>query len=330
MKIPLRTLTRAAALLVAGGLALTACAGSPAATAANGGDAGVLRLGPLGGQNPLSLAASDGILGDAVTAAGATMQTTAPFPAFAPAAEAMTADQIDMTSGSSTSLITALAGNPDIVVFAVEDNDNDTQGVVSAPNSGIRTIADLRGRTVAVNKGGTGDYILRMALESAGMTIADVTPVYLSPADSATAFSGGQVDAWATWDQYLVSAEALPGATQVALAKDIGATNRTIHVVSRAFLDAHPEVVQAAYDALVDQTRQVTADPSILVEAYEKAGAETAIAEAIGAKRTPTILPADAAYVTELTGVAQFYAEQGLTTSQIDVSKATVDLGSAA
>lgn len=308
------------ALVVAG------CSQDSAGSTSASAGAGVLRLGPLNGQNPLTLAQTSGKLEAAVTAADGALEVSPPFAAFAPAAEAMTAGQIDMTSGSSTSLVTALVGNPDIVVFAIEENDNDTQGIVAAPGTGISSIEDLAGKRVAVNQGGTGDYILRMALTSVDMTVDDVELVYLGPADAATAFSAGQVDAWATWDQYLVTAEALDGAQLVTLAKDIGAMNRTIHVVSRSFAESNPALVKAAYDALVEQTEEEAADPTVLSDAFEASGAAPEIAEAIAAKRTPTIQPADAAFTTELQEVAQFYADQGLTDSLVDVSDVTVSV----
>lgn len=312
------------ALALAAAAALTLAVAGCGSDSDSGSGSTQLRVGPLSTANTLSLALSDGTLADSVEAAGGSVEGSSAFASFSPAAEALAADQIDMSSGSSTSVITALQGNPDLVIFAVEQGDNDTQGIVA--HDPISSIEDLAGKKIAINEGGTGDYLARTALESAGMSVDDVTLVNLTPPDAATAFSSGQVDAWATWDQYLASAQQQDGTTTVALAKDIGATNRTVHVVSRAFLDAHPQEVVAAYDALTDQADAVIADPQILVDAYVDAGADQAVAEAIGALTPPSIEPADADFETELQSVADFYTDQGLLDGSVDVSDAVVDV----
>src|SRR5690606_30537334 len=166
-----------------------------------------LRVGALTTQNVLTLCQASGGLDTPIEEAGGAVTASDPFPAFAPAAEALASGHIDVGSSGATGVLTALAGNPDLVIVAVERNDNDSQGIVAAAGSGIESIEDLSGRTVAINEGGTGDYLLRKALDEHGMSIDDVDAVNLAPADAATAFSSGQVDAWATWDQYLVSAQ---------------------------------------------------------------------------------------------------------------------------
>lgn len=309
----------------------TGCGGPGAEPAGTGSDAAAppaveLRLGPLTTQNTLTLAAASGRLDDALIGVGATVREVATFPAFAPAAEAMAAGQVDMTSGSATSLVPALAADPDLVVFAVEVNDGDTQAVVAAPGTGIRTVADLVGRRVAINEGGTGDYLLRVALAGAGLTVDDVVPVPLAPPEAAAAFATGEVDAWATWDQYLASAELLPGAHVVARAVDVGATNPTVHVTSRTFLEAHPDVVVAAYDALVAQAEAAVADPGVLERAYLDAGASPEVAAAVVARRPPTVAPADDAFAADLAQVARFYAEQGMTPAPVPTDGAAVDV----
>lgn len=321
-------LVRACALggLLASMSVLAAC--SPPGTDASGhGDPDVpLRVGPLNTQNTLTLAAASTRLEDTVRETGGAVSLGSPFPAFAPAAEAMAADRIDMTTGSSTSLVAALQGDPDLVVFAVEDNDNDTQGIVAAPGTGIDSVRDLAGRSVAINEGGTGEYLLRQALTQEGMSIDEVEPVHLPPAEAATAFAGGQIDAWATWDQYLVSAQNADGATLVTVAADIEATNPTVHVVARDFLDARPDLVRAAYRALEEQAEAVVAEPQLLARAYIEAGADPEIARQVAAKTPPSIGPADEQFRAELQHVADFYRQQGLTSSVTDVGDAVVDV----
>lgn len=63
----------------------------------------------------------------------------------------------------------------------------------------IKRIQDLRGKTVAVPEGTSGDMLLRLALQSAGMTVDDVKRVSMDPATIVTAFASGQVEGAGIW-----------------------------------------------------------------------------------------------------------------------------------
>ncbi len=65
--------------------------------------------------------------------------------------------------------------------------------------SGIGSIKDLKGKTVAAPEGTTGDLLLRLALQKNGMTLADVKRVSMDPSTIVTAFASGQVDAAGIW-----------------------------------------------------------------------------------------------------------------------------------
>jgi len=315
--------------LVAAAVVLTGCTGAGPASpgdARDGGTTATLRVGPLSTQNLLTLAVDDGLAARHLTAAGVGLDVSAPFPAFAPAAEALAAGHVDVVSGSTTAVVAALAGDPDLVVVAVEHDAGDTQGIVA--HGDVADVAGLVGRSVAVNKGGTGEYLLRLALRRAGLDPGDVTFRYLAPPDAASAFAAGRVDAWATWDQYLVGAQALPGVRTVALARDLASDNRTVHVTTRDVLERHPEAVAALYDALVAEADALAVDPGRRVAAYRAAGADEDVAAALGELAPPTVGPADATFAAELARVADLYAEEGLVPGAVDVAGAAVDVTS--
>lgn len=64
---------------------------------------------------------------------------------------------------------------------------------------GISSVEDLRGKTVGVPEGTSGDILLTLALESAGMTVADIERVVMDPPTAVSAFISGQVDAVGIW-----------------------------------------------------------------------------------------------------------------------------------
>ncbi|MBO0920117.1 ABC transporter substrate-binding protein [Cellulomonas sp. zg-ZUI222] len=308
-------------------LALAGCAaagaGSGASSAPTGAPATTLRVGPLSTQNLLTLAVDDGLAAQHLADVGVDLAVSPSFPAFAPAAEALAAGHVDVVSGSTTAVVAALAGTPDLVVVAVEHDAGDTQGIVA--HGEVTDVAGLAGRSVAVNRGGTGEYLLRLALREAGLTPEDVTVEHLAPPDAATAFAAGRVDAWATWDQYLVGAQALPGVRTVALARDLGSDNRTVHVTTRDVVERHPAAVAALYDALVAEADALRADPGRRAGAYRASGADAQVAAALGALETPDVRPADDGFAAELARVAALYVEEGMIPGAVDVTGVAVD-----
>ncbi|MBO0923454.1 ABC transporter substrate-binding protein [Cellulomonas sp. zg-ZUI199] len=308
-------------------LALAGCAaagaGSGGSSAPTGAPATTLRVGPLSTQNLLTLAVDDGLAAQHLADVGVDLAVSPSFPAFAPAAEALAAGHVDVVSGSTTAVVAALAGTPDLVVVAVEHDAGDTQGIVA--HGDVTDVAGLAGRSVAVNRGGTGEYLLRLALREAGLTPEDVTVEHLAPPDAASAFAAGRVDAWATWDQYLVGAQALPGVRTVALARDLGSDNRTVHVTTRDVVERHPAAVAALYDALVAEADALRADPARRAGAYRASGADAQVAAALGALETPDVRPADDGFAAELARVAALYVEEGMIPGAVDVTGVAVD-----
>ena len=65
--------------------------------------------------------------------------------------------------------------------------------------TGIKSIQELKGKTVAVPEGTSGDMLLRLALQKAGMRLEDVKRVTMDPSTIVTAFISGQVDAAGIW-----------------------------------------------------------------------------------------------------------------------------------
>ncbi len=59
--------------------------------------------------------------------------------------------------------------------------------------SAIHSVADLKGKRVGLNKGSDVNYLLVAALEKAGLSYKDITPVYLPPADAAPLSSAGRL-----------------------------------------------------------------------------------------------------------------------------------------
>ena len=103
-------------------------------------------------------------------------------------------------------------------------------------DSPIASVADLKGKKVALNKGSNVHYLLVRALETAGLAYGDIEPVYLPPADARAAFERGAVDAWAIWDPFLAAAQAATGARTLADGTGL-VSNHQFYLARAAFAD---------------------------------------------------------------------------------------------
>ena len=72
----------------------------------------------------------------------------------------------------------------------------ETVQIVTVKSTGIKTVADLKGKRVAVGAAGSGaEANARQILEMAGITYNDIKPQYLSYAEASSALKDGNVDA---------------------------------------------------------------------------------------------------------------------------------------
>lgn len=105
---------------------------------------------------------------------------------------AMQAEQIDVgyIGGGATWLP---ATGKAVVIAPSEMSQGDV--VLAQGDSGIKTPKDLKGAKIGVPEGGSGEMILSLTLEAAGLTDADVQKVILDPPSVVSAFVSKQIDA---------------------------------------------------------------------------------------------------------------------------------------
>lgn len=138
--------------------------------------------------------------------------------------------------------------------------------VLARPESGIKSVKDLRGRKVGVPDGGSGEMILALALESAGMGFKDIQRIPLDPPNVVSAFVAGQIEAAAIFEPIVSQIrQRIPGTVVVANNKDfpntqfIGAwvaSNQAMASKAEA-VTRFLEVWQQVNDYRIKNTREV-------------------------------------------------------------------------
>ncbi|WP_298370618.1 aliphatic sulfonate ABC transporter substrate-binding protein [uncultured Bradyrhizobium sp.] len=218
------------------------------------------------------------------------------------ALEFLNAGSIDLGStAGSAALVARINGNPIKSIYVYSRPE--WTALVTAKDSKIASVADLKGKRVAVTRGTDPHIFLVRALLGAGLTEKDITPVLLQHADGKTALIRGDVDAWAGLDPMMAQAEVEDGAKLFYRKAD--ANTWGILNVREEFLKAHPDIVRrvlgayeearkyslANYDELKKTFIAVTKLPDAVVDKQLKERTELTHSR-IGAPQRESILAA--------------------------------------
>ncbi len=156
--------------------------------------------------------------------------------------EAMSAGRLDLAVAGSISSIMGQADGVPLVCLAAEPHTPEGAAIVVHPDSPIWQVADLKGKTVALNRGSNSDYLLLKALEEAELDIDDVHLSDLPAGDAQTAFEHRDFDAWAIWNPVLAVLRQKNGARVLRDSSGLSG-NVLCYVGTRAFSSAHPELI---------------------------------------------------------------------------------------
>ena len=230
--------------LIAAGLASAATLGTLGASRAAWAQDGsrVLRIGHQKGW--LSILKGRGTLEKRLAPLGVKVTWTE-FTAGPVQLEALNVGSIDFGDvGEAPPIFAQAAGAPLVYVGATVPRPA-LEAVVVPKDSPIRSVADLKGKRVAYNKGSNVQYFLVKLLQKHGLQFSDVQSVYLAPADARAAFERGAVDAWVIWDPFLAAAQQTLQARLLADATGV-VNNRGYYFSSRDFATKNTDVLRIA------------------------------------------------------------------------------------
>lgn len=136
----------------------------------------------------------------------------ADFTAGPPILEAASSGHVDVGGvGNAPPVFIAAAGGK-VKVVGAQKTAVASAALLVPKGSSVHSVAQLKGKTIAVGEGTSGDAHLLLALKQAGLKRSDVTVDNLSPAAALVAFTTGKVAAWDIWSPYIEEAEIKYGA----------------------------------------------------------------------------------------------------------------------
>jgi len=165
------------------------------------------------------------------------------FDGYVQSMETFAAGKIDGNSQTLNDTISFLPGeNGGEVVVLVNDNSAGNDQIIA--DKSIKSVADLKGKTVAVEEGVVDDFLLVLALNDVGLTRDDVIIKGLPTDQAATAFAAGKVDAVGAFPPFTGTAMKRPGARVIASSKEYPGAIPDLLAVSGDLISERPDDVQ--------------------------------------------------------------------------------------
>jgi sulfonate transport system substrate-binding protein len=171
------------------------------------------------------------------------------FQAGPPLLEALNAGSIDFGRTGDSPPIFAQASGSSLVYVAVGNPKSKGSGILVKQDSPIKSLEDLKGKTIGFAKGSSSHFFLVKALEKAGLTLNDIKPAYLSPGDARVAFEQSKIDAWIVWDPFTADAEKTAGA-RVLLNGDGLTSDRDFFLADSDYADKHKDILKAVVEEI--------------------------------------------------------------------------------
>jgi sulfonate transport system substrate-binding protein len=245
-----RSLVQLTAILLAAGLIASACSSggsSGGSSSSSGGTASLsgvtLHVGDQAGTGAEAVLTAAGLIHKLPFKIAWSDFTSGP-----PMLQAMSGGAVDIGGVGDAPPVFAAAGGDKIAIVGARTSNPLGSAIVVPAGSPIRSVAQLKGKKIAVAQGSSANYHVLALLKKGGLGVKDVTLDYLQPAEALAAFSSGHVDAWDVWSPYIEEAVAKDRGRILATGAGLG-TVYSFEVASRAAL-ADPAKAKAIKEYL--------------------------------------------------------------------------------
>ncbi|MGN8135381.1 sulfonate ABC transporter substrate-binding protein [Paraburkholderia sp. 22099] len=244
------------------------------------------------------------------------------FPAGPQLLEGLNAGAVDVGSVGETPPIFAQAGGVEFAYIGHEPPAPKGEAIVVPHDSPIRSVKDLRGKKVALNRGSNVHFLLVKALQNAGLSYSDIQPAFLTPADARAAFVQNSVDAWVIWDPYLAAVERQANARVIANGEGL-VRNTQYYAAARKFADTQPQLLRELL-AELDQVDRWSRDniPAVASQLAPLVGLDAATLEVALQRTSYGVQPVDAATLDYQQQIADTFTSLKLIPKKLVVADA--------
>lgn len=244
------------------------------------------------------------------------------FSSGLPLLEALNLGNIEVSADvADTVPIFAQAAGAKLVYFAEETASPAAQAILVRSDSPLKSLADLKGKKVAVTKGAGSHYLLLAGLRSAGVNLKEISPAYLTAADGQAAFVSKNVDAWVAWDPFLTIAQRQSGAKVLVDGSNNLANYKRYYLASEKFAQTRSDVLKVFYQKLDETGRWVKANPKQASDVLSKLwGIDVETVEQSLSNRTLKVGAVTRDGLVEQQKIADAFVGEGVLPTKINTS----------
>lgn len=222
-------------------------------------------------------------------------------------------------------------------VVWIHDVLGDNEALVVKKDSGIQSLEDLQGKTIAVTFGSTPHYMLLNALKLNNIDEQSITFLDMPPAEMFAAWENNLIDGAYTWQPVLdnlINSDGEVIVTSGDLAAE-GLITAEVAIVSNDIIEKHPEIIERYVAAFHEGVEFYRSNPE---EAYELVAEELQIAVEDAAQTMDQLIWLNAveqaseqylggAFAEVLKDTADFLVDQKSITNapELDAFKAGID-----
>lgn len=219
--------------------------------------------------------------------------------------------------------IFAHAARGNLVFVGAGHGSREGHAILVPKDSPIQGISDLKGQKIAFKRGSSAHYATIKLLATAGLTLDDIVPQDLTPADAIAAFDAGAIGAWTIWDPYFAMAQERPN-TRILSTTEIIDPDYTFYSANGDYAKADPQIVQKAIEVLqtVGKAGQADLPGTIRILSKETGLSESVMERALTRKGADLGLLGfvEEKHVLYEQGLADEFYKLGIVPRQIDIA----------
>lgn len=244
------------------------------------------------------------------------------FQSGPPMVEAMASDHLDFAGMGNLPPIAAQAAGIDFKIIAQTLSGKNNVALIVPKDSAIQSVADLKGKKVAVTKGSNAFNFLYQLLEKEGLKESELQVIQLQPDETQAAFDAGKVDAWSAWDPSITLNTATGKARVIVDGESAGILSPSFQLVRGEFASKYPGLV-TAYLEVIEKALHWQSDNED--EAFKRYADENKIPVELmkGFLERSTYIntPVSADTIAQQQATADFQYKLGTIRKQVDVSQ---------
>lgn len=256
------------AAVAVGALTLTACSGGAAGSAGSGTasedvETVTMATQPWLGYGPWYIAEEKGYFADEDVDVELTN-----FDTDSDMNAAFASGRVDMANVASHTALKMIEADMPVKIVLLLDASHEADAILT--DSSITSVEGLKGQKIAFEEGSVSNLLLGYALSEAGLTLDDIEPVPMAPADAGSALIAGKVPAAVTYEPYISeAAAAADGFSVIYTAAEKAGLISDVLVVSEDALENKADAVQSVinawgpavgfYESDTDEAREIIA-----------------------------------------------------------------------